>query len=483
MLSDRNFPLPPPDPLWHTHLPEGSDNIPILISTRVSSNRLPESSTAGDFSPLPDRQILPSQSAPSPGPFVPIESELPVFNSSAPLFPSGELPLLRDSPPTTQTLSRDVECETSPLGTLAAQLLETCPEGWASHSILTDLLSSKRNRLSREDSAIVVNEVNALFAVLVSLTRENRSLRSELDSTKNQMRLLPSSPPPRPPPPPPSSYARVLASNLALERRPPPPPPPQQTPSHPPLDHALLVYPLDRESSSKATEGLITRNLNPRDIRAKVKKIRGIGGGGIKISCGSPFDVHLIADAINAAAVLKETLVTKIPVPKRPRVILYGIDNALTKEGVKEALVTQNEELEEDDFRPLFTIKGRGHNQVHWVMETSPGGFHKLMSARKVFLGWKVLSIKEYLKETRCFNCCGFGHVAKFCSKQKVCTICSRTDHTKEACVAESPSCHNCSLANARNKTTNSTSHSVLDRTCPQLKRELEILKTKIQYQ
>ncbi|EZA51011.1 hypothetical protein X777_10516 [Ooceraea biroi] len=65
------------------------------------------------------------------------------------------------------------------------------------------------------------------------------------------------------------------------------------------------------------------------------------------------------------------------------------------------------------------------------IAEVNSGTREKLLQLESLRIGWKICRVREYVSVLRCFKCCGYYYVAKFCTKDEVCRKCAEQHLTK----------------------------------------------------
>lgn len=145
-------------------------------------------------------------------------------------------------------------------------------------------------------------------------------------------------------------------------------------------------------------------------------------------------------------------------------------------------MVASQNNLEESDFIVKFPLKSRDNSTQHWVLEVEPAVFKKLMRERRLYLKWSIINFKEYLRETRCFNCNRYGHISQNCPNPKTCTNRGNIGHETGDCT-NSAECVNCKISNEKFKRNYDVKHKCNDKLCPTLIKELEFLTSRIQYE
>lgn len=162
---------------------------------------------------------------------------------------------------------------------------------------------------------------------------------------------------------------------------------------------------------------------------------------------------------------------------KLPKIIIYGLNKALTKDELSESITAQNKCLSEG-FELKFLIKGK-RGQTHWMAEITPNKLSEIRKGGKISIGLSIHSFRNYLQETKCFWCYMLGQFkAKCLEKEELCVQCGEPGHQHHACQKQEEKCINCIKANGHFKLKIDVKHSSLDRDCPCLVRELKILKS-----
>ncbi|KXZ75771.1 hypothetical protein TcasGA2_TC031700 [Tribolium castaneum] len=93
------------------------------------------------------------------------------------------------------------------------------------------------------------------------------------------------------------------------------------------------------------------------------------------------------------------------------------------------------ESLPKNFVKTAFKVGNKDGKANQWVVELHPvARNHFIKSGSRLFINWKSLHIRDYLRVTRCFKCQKFGHVSKFCNSEKQCGYCASTDHESVTC-------------------------------------------------
>lgn len=159
-----------------------------------------------------------------------------------------------------------------------------------------------------------------------------------------------------------------------------------------------------------------------------------------------------------------------------------------TENAFKNKLLRQND-LEtfssESDVKVLrvYVPKKQKNQTTNVIIEVNAELFKQIMCKAHVFIGWSSCKVYEHLDVTRCYKCCKYGHVAKYCkSEREVCPLCAG-DHQMKECTVENRKCVNCQYAKEVLRIANlNTDHAVFDRSCPAYVRALKTAKNRVEY-
>ena len=93
--------------------------------------------------------------------------------------------------------------------------------------------------------------------------------------------------------------------------------------------------------------------------------------------------------------------------------------------------------------------------------------FLEKIPPQNIKVGYCRYNIDRYVASPlRCGNCCRYGHLAKVCRSDAICSSCSSKTHKKQGCTAEAPKCINCK-----------GNHDAFSKDCPVYLREKEVCR------
>ncbi|XP_023242635.1 uncharacterized protein LOC111640804 [Centruroides sculpturatus] len=247
--------------------------------------------------------------------------------------------------------------------------------------------------------------------------------------------------------------------------------------------YALIVYPRDANDGNvtmKSIQRNIIKDVKPDKLKIKVTAIKQVKGDGICFRTSSLRDATVLEQAIQGLPEVQPLVRTKLSEGRRPRMILLNVPSSVGDDHIISTLYEQNESLhsiKKEDFvasTRFSTALTRGNtkeNCRHIVLSTTPHIRNQLIKEKYISISWANVLINDYVHITRCYQCCGFNHLARDCTSKQVCSHCSKAHRYSECTRREQPSCcitcktANKDLAPERRQPTN---HNAFDPKCPQ---------------
>lgn len=223
--------------------------------------------------------------------------------------------------------------------------------------------------------------------------------------------------------------ATVLAPKIGVEK---------VTPQY--KKKTVILYPENPEGNgtSERTLSAIKAVLAPQKEKIQIKKIVNIRKGGVVIEAGTEKTATLIKEVAQKAHGIK-CVDKKL---KRPRVIIYDVDDEMSMDEMKKCLYTQNlqekghtEEEVNEGIKLCHKTGNKNADTSNWIVECSPQIRENLIRLGRVYLNYSSCKVKDYLVVVRCFNCQEYGHLSKYCkSKKQICSKCGSEGHGWKDC-------------------------------------------------
>jgi len=216
---------------------------------------------------------------------------------------------------------------------------------------------------------------------------------------------------------------------------------------------------------------LLKKIYNPKSEGVTINSIVYTTNKNILIRADKEED---IAKMKNSQTLQQQGFVMATVTDKRPRIMIYGIDEDNTKETLLTQVFQNNswaEELKTEEelikqFLPLYSFQPRKDStKKNWIVEVSPK-IRKTIETNnwKIKTLWARHRAADYLDAVRCFKCQYYGHPAKYCRHtNKTCGHCGQAGHSFNDCLNKNkpPVCTPCKVAHL------SSEHSINDKNCP----------------
>lgn len=249
-------------------------------------------------------------------------------------------------------------------------------------------------------------------------------------------------------------------------------------------EHNVMIYPREEGSTSEQTKKIIQSKIIPSQIEVKVNNVKPIGRGGIVINTPTSEDIDKLILEFQKRDEIREKFDFAKPKLKDPSIVIFNVNEDLSKEELIKGLKSQNEELIEANLVVRTCYKSRfGKN---WVVSMNPEAFNLVIKKPRINLNWSRLTFKENFRILQCFRCAKYGHTAERCRSEEfkeggVCLCCGTKGHKERECQ-DSPKCINCSSHNAKFKTTYDTDHSARSNNCKIRDKEIDLLISRTNY-
>lgn len=244
----------------------------------------------------------------------------------------------------------------------------------------------------------------------------------------------------------------------------------------------VVVKPKEKKQNSEVTREDITKNISFKDVKASgLKKIRD---GGIVINCQSHAETVKISQIVQNKVGDKYSVV--IPELRKPRLKLMNVYDEMSNEEIVENIKAQNELLNNAEVIIKAVINKSKNKNIKYklfdvIIEVNQETYDILKMMQYINLGWSKCRVVEHFYVKRCYNCCGFNHIAKDCTNKKACGKCGG-EHDKDKCKSRGTKCINCYTMCEKYKLKLNTNHEAFDKNCEMYKRKIKILQDKISF-
>lgn len=208
----------------------------------------------------------------------------------------------------------------------------------------------------------------------------------------------------------------------------------------------VLFFKSTEKKGSKEVKEVITKIINPREDKVKIKAIRTTPNTVI-VETATRADAAKIAE--------KTATLTNITCEetrkRRPMVIVYQVPTSITDNDFLEQLhqINLSDTLTKEDFKKEVALKfktGRkDSNKANNVLEVSPRIWCTLVKNERIYIDFESLRVRDFTRVSRCYTCHDLGHSTKQCRlKEPVCYKCAKTGHLQAACKEKEIGCIPC---------------------------------------
>lgn len=224
---------------------------------------------------------------------------------------------------------------------------------------------------------------------------------------------------------------------------------------------AVVIKPKSSQESCKTKE-MITQKLNPCNMEVGITQIKDVRDGGILIKCKTKEEIEKLKT--EAEKSLGKQFQITVPKKYNPLLKIVDFDENMSKEKLLECMMKQNEFLRNGKAKITVNLIKKMKTRFMAIIECDPDTHERILQEGSLSIGWvPACRVFDYVQILRCYQCGGYGHGAKICSNEKICTKCCSPDHTQEVCSAKTYTCKNCIDANVKYKFNFDTNHSMYD--------------------
>lgn len=242
----------------------------------------------------------------------------------------------------------------------------------------------------------------------------------------------------------------------------------------------LVLKPKTKQNCNETNKDLQLK-IKPSKISVGINMVKNSRNGSVILKCDSLNSTRRMKTEIEQN--LGQNYLVEETKLRKPSLIIANINTNLSEHEVQEAIKNQNEYLTATDNVEVKTLKKtKKGDSLYAVVECNGSAFSKINTAKKINIGFNRCPIYENLQLLRCHKCCGYNHKIADCKKTNfICPKCSGPHALKE-CVSSQVNCINCTIYNERHKTTFEVDHDASSSNCSVYKKNLGILKERIDY-
>lgn len=185
----------------------------------------------------------------------------------------------------------------------------------------------------------------------------------------------------------------------------------------------------DNDSATKFATSQVIREtvckvLRPSDYALKVRKVTNARNNGIRIEAIFPDIEKIKAHPNLAQAGLNVIENTKA----NPRLIIYGVTSEMSSEKIRNELIAQNLNGDNNvDLKVIYIYQPKDNKRyTSCVIEVTPEVQRRLLKNERIYLRFSACNFADHVRVLQCYKCMTFGHIAQNCKLDPICGHCSR---------------------------------------------------------
>ncbi|CAG9825676.1 unnamed protein product [Phaedon cochleariae] len=220
--------------------------------------------------------------------------------------------------------------------------------------------------------------------------------------------------------------------------------------------------------------------IDTKQTEGGFKNIKGMRNGAVIVESHNRSQ----QEKLKAELKNKSHITVKETQNLEPMFLITGIEKGFEDEELIKELVRLNSEIEQElgqdiqqDIKVIARRQCRNPIKENVVLQ-APAPISKwFLKKQLVDFDLVKIHVQEHFNLAVCFKCCGFGHVAKYCSANACCHKCGG-GHAGKDCTENEWKCPNCEKMKF-----GVAQHSARDINCPVYKKRLERFKQNINYE
>jgi len=243
------------------------------------------------------------------------------------------------------------------------------------------------------------------------------------------------------------------------------------------------IITMDNITDPKETIRQIKTGIGSSALDGGLKNIKQLKSGAVVLESYNESQRQKIKEALGN----KQNITVKETSVVNPMFLITGILKGYSNSEFIDELIRMNSEIQDDlpdtDFHKVIKViaKKNCRNAIkeNWILEAPPRVAKWFLKKQTVFFDLMKVYIQEHFNLAVCFNCSGFGHVAKYCKDSACCHKCAATDHSAKDCTATELKCPNCRKMKYKEEL---CKHSARDTNCPVYQKRVTAYKNQINY-
>lgn len=207
---------------------------------------------------------------------------------------------------------------------------------------------------------------------------------------------------------------------------------------------AVILQPKDTSQTNARTKEDLIKCIDPANADFSFSKVKQVSNGGILLGCKTTEDsekfMKLAKEKLSGDYNIRESPGI------HPRIRVSGICDNLSEDSLLKLIKKNNMPyiLPESDIKLIKLLPTKKNNKIFQaILQVDKFTYERVMKAGKILIGYDSCPVFDGLEVYRCYNCNGFHHSQKNCTKQLCCPRCG-DGHLIKDCKSKVLRCCNC---------------------------------------
>ncbi|OTF82890.1 hypothetical protein BLA29_006718 [Euroglyphus maynei] len=249
-----------------------------------------------------------------------------------------------------------------------------------------------------------------------------------------------------------------------------------------------LIVSIPNIANSSITKQTIAKSIIPSKNNIRVKDVKKLTNGKVKIAFDSPNSKNQFIDQAGKSV---DPIHYEEPRSINPIVYIKGIDKSVNIKDIPQLIVSYNTDIADhlamststldESLVMKFRRSNRKEHLYNAAIQVTPAIRNIIMNTLqgKINIEYDFIHVEDLSPLVQCYTCNGFNHISSKCPDATVtCSYCAGS-HSFKVCPNKNGAakCSNCSRVGHSD-----CHHSAIDRNCPIYQRMLTKAFSRVKY-
>lgn len=241
-----------------------------------------------------------------------------------------------------------------------------------------------------------------------------------------------------------------------------------------------LLVSINNESNSRHALQTLKQHISLETV-GSLKNVKHLKTGALVLESHDEEQQKKLKNVLGG----KTNVLMREQINMDPMFMVTGISKGIEDQDFLEDIVRLNDEIETElgysiksKIKVITKKQCRNQFKENWILQAPPDISKCFLKRQTINFDLVKVHVQEHFNLAMCFNCSGFGHVAKHCKDKQCCHKCGG-EHRSKDCTTESLRCPNCIKMKYDQDLCH---HSARDNKCPVFIRRLNQYQGQINY-